>query len=242
MNTVSQKAEWRFPIENSFVRDSSLSVDARLLYIIIKGYAGPNCEMPFPSLRTLAFHMDRHRESVQSYLSELVSAGYLQRCHIKIKGRFASTRYVILDRRGKKPLRFQPATENPATKSYQREDLPVQKHQPKSKETKVTSTGVDAVVFPEIPSEWKPDSRTKDEKLKSLKVPKKYPSELEFNAFLTSNRLDSLLTYRSNIYRDLCRVKWHTWREELGKWSPIVKWQQYVTGLDAKILESMPQF
>ena len=124
MNTVSQKAEWRFPIENSFVRDSSLSVDARLLYIIIKGYAGPNCEMPFPSLRTLAFHMDRHRESIQGYLSELECAGYIQRHHKRDGGKFTSTRYVILDRSGKKPLRLQPATENPATKRYQRQDLP----------------------------------------------------------------------------------------------------------------------
>jgi len=124
MRTVIQKGEWRFPVENNFVRDSSISMEARLLYIIIKGYIGPQCAQPFPALGTLAHHCGRHRESVQKYLIELELAGYIQRQHAKVAGKFVSTRYVLFEngrrlnenRRGKKPLRKLPTTETSATK------------------------------------------------------------------------------------------------------------------------------
>lgn len=96
-STVTLQAEWRYPVESSFVRNASLSVDARLLYIIIKSYVGPNCALPFPSLDTLARHMDRHRKSVQKNLKELEMAGFICRIKQKISGRFASTRYDLFE-------------------------------------------------------------------------------------------------------------------------------------------------
>lgn len=124
MKTVIQKGEWRFPVENNFVRDNKISMEARLLYIIIKGYIGPQCAQPFPSLGTLAHHCGRHRESVQKYLIELEIDGYIQRQHAKVAGKFVSTRYVLFEngnrlnenRRGKKPLRKLPTTETSSTK------------------------------------------------------------------------------------------------------------------------------
>ncbi len=236
MSTITLKSEWRFPVENSFVRDTSVSVEARLLYIIIKGYAGPDCAMPFPSLHTLSRHMDRHRESVQKYLKELEESGYIVRQHLKVKGKYASTRYELRDRSGKKPLRKLPTTEKAATKSYQYKESP-DEAKDKSKETKETSPVGDVVDFEENESEstWKPDSRTKAQKLKTLKQPPDYPSERQFDAFLQSEMLDNLTTYRPDIYSDLCRNKWHTWNAALEKWARIVDWRKYAAGLDGSI-------
>lgn len=113
-NKVAQKGEWNFVVAQSFVRDKLLSVGARLLFIIIKSYAGPNCDRPFPQLQTLAGFMGRNRQTVQEYLRELEATGWLVRDKIKIKGKFHSTRYELVTenkttdrfpRCGKKPLR-----------------------------------------------------------------------------------------------------------------------------------------
>lgn len=233
MNTVTQKAEWRFPIENSFVRDTSLSVEARLLYIIIKGYVGPECEMPFPSLNTLARHMDRHRESVQKHLKELEHSGYIEKIKTRRGGMFSSTRYVLFDRSGKKPLRFPPATVKAATKRYQLKDVPSDAKEclKKSKESPEVS-GVE--FFEEIPAESKPDTRTKNAKLAALKVPD-FPSEREFDAFVSDEFLDNIGTYKGGLYQDLCARKWHEWNEPLAKWVPVRDWKSYVTALDGTI-------
>ena len=231
MNTVTQKAEWRFPIENSFVRDTSLSVEARLLYIIIKGYVGPECEMPFPSLNTLARHMDRHRESVQKHLKELEHSGYIEKIKTRRGGMFSSTRYVLFDRSGKKPLRFPPATVKAATKRYQLKDVPSDAKEclKKSKESPEVS-GVE--FLEEIPAESKPDMRAKEEKLKTVKVPWQYPSEREFNEFIVSENLDNVANRNGNLYATLCARKWHDWRDRDAKWVRISDWRSYVTGLE----------
>lgn len=234
MNTVSQKAEWRFPIENSFVRDTSLSVEARLLYIIIKGYVGPECEMPFPSLNTLARHMDRHRESVQKHLKELEHSGYIEKVKTRRGGMFSSTRYVLFDRSGKKPLRFPPATVKAATKRYQLKDVPsdAKESLKKSKESPEVS-GVE--FLEEIAAESKPDMRTKEEKLKTVVVPWQYPTEREFNEFVILESLDNVENRAGNLYATLCARKWHDWRERDAKWVRISDWRGYVTGLEETI-------
>lgn len=234
-SSVRQAAEWRFPVENSFVRDTAISVEARLLYIIIKGYVGPNCANPFPSLATLSRHMDRHRESVQKYLSELEEEGYLRREHAKVDGKFVSTRYTLFDHSGKKPLRKIPTTEKPATKKYQFKEVPVSKDSPSSKESKETANEFAAGSLEEIPSTWKPDSRTKKQKLAALKMPKDYPSEREFDRFVESNELDGIAAYRPDLYDQTCRNKWHTWRADIEKWAKIIDWKKYVAGLNSTI-------
>jgi len=233
MNTVTQKAEWRFPIENSFVRDTSLSVEARLLYIIIKGYVGPECEMPFPSLNTLARHMDRHRESVQKHLKELEYSGYIEKIKTRRGGMFSSTRYVLFDRSGKKPLRFPPATVKAATKRYQLKDVPSDAKE-SLKKSEEDIGDADGNIFEEIPTTWKPDMRTKEDKLKTMKVPD-YPSQREFDSFVASEPLKNVDEFRENLYSDLCDRKWHHWRPALNKWIPIRDWRSYVTALDVKM-------
>ncbi len=103
-----------------------------------------------------------------------------------------------------------------------------------SKESKETDHGsVDS-----FPSTWKPRSGTKDEKLQRIRMPKSYPSELEFDSFLDSDDLGSVIEYRSDLYSELCTNKWHQWKEWLGKWVRIRDWKAYLSALDSKIAPS----
>ena len=105
-----------------------------------------------------------------------------------------------------------------------------------SKESKETSSSDDALYFS---PEWKPDSRTKEEKLKSIPVPKHYPSEIEVDEFIEQEELDYIVNCRPDIYRNLCINKWRTWNARLEKWIPIVNWKKYILGLNTKISEAI---
>jgi DNA-binding Lrp family transcriptional regulator len=247
-STISQKGEWRFVIENSFVRNASLSVEARLLYIILRGYVGPDCEMPFPSLPTLARHLGKHRETVQKYLKELESSGYLQRVKVKKGSKFQSTRYVIIDRSGNLPLRKLPATELSATKSTQFKDIPAaaKERSKESKESKESAATLAATVL-SIPDEkheptWKPDKRTKKEQLAAIKPKNDYPSERTLNEYVSENELDHLGCSQrmETLYSELCDNKWHRWNGRA--WIPIRDWQAFLIGLDAAIARNTPVF
>jgi DNA-binding transcriptional regulator YhcF (GntR family) len=103
--TLTYNGDWQVVASNSFIRDSSFSANARLLYYIIKGYVGPYCAQPFPSLEALSRHLGRPRKVVQRCLSELESRGVLKRHHVKDKGKFTSTKYTLFDTKAasKKP-------------------------------------------------------------------------------------------------------------------------------------------
>jgi hypothetical protein len=171
METPSSKPDWRFQIETRFVRESSLSIEARLLYIIIKSYAGPNCVNPFPSLWALSRSMGRHRASIQKYLKELEVSGWVERIKIKESGKFTSTRYVLNSSPSNvaipsklrshdsslrdSSLRMPPTTGVLPSKSNQFKDLPSGER--KTKETKETPPrgSVDFSIPPEIPESLK---------------------------------------------------------------------------------------
>lgn len=99
----------------------------------------------------------------------------------------------------------------------------------KSEETGFKKPAVEAV--------WKPDSRTKEEKLSTLKVPSRYPSEWEFDSFISDHELDEIINKRGDLYERLCFQKWHHWNAKHRKWVPIRNWKEYVTALNTKISE-----
>jgi hypothetical protein len=105
-----------------------------------------------------------------------------------------------------------------------------------SKETKETPAfaAVGCLKSEEIPAESKPDTRTKNAKFAALKVPD-FPSEREFDAFVSDEFLDNIGTYRGDLYADLCARKWHEWNEPLAKWVPVRDWKSYITALDGTI-------
>lgn len=115
-DTIELKGRWRFPVDADFVRDSRISISARLLYLLLQSYVGPASPMPFPSLGTLSKNLACHRESVQKHLTELETWGLIIRYRVKDRGRFHSTRYELKPhRRGKKPLRSKTATKSSHT-------------------------------------------------------------------------------------------------------------------------------
>jgi len=85
---------------------------------------------------------------------------------------------------------------------------------------------------------WKPDHRSKEQKLATIQPPEDYPSEAEFDALLENEELDEISTYRPGLYRELCRHKWHQWNAKLGKWIKIRDWRAYVSRLNALIARS----
>lgn len=251
MQTISQKSQWRFPVTNSLVRDGSLSRDARLLYIMLQGYVGPSCEMPFPSLATLSSYMGCHRDSVQKYLAELVVAGLIKKHVGRAGGKFQSTRYELIEHKPEKsPQRKKPATVNSATKRYHWEELygdAPDDHKKKAKEAKedaIASQRARSVNDSQIQESveykprWKPNPLTKEQQLARLKPPHpdSYPSQVEFEAFL-EDAAPCVNEYRPNLYDKLCDAKWMQWREKLNKWVPIRDWRKYAASVEAKILE-----
>ena len=104
----------------------------------------------------------------------------------------------------------------------------------KSKESKETPFSNGVKSSKKITPVWKPDSRSKQEKLDSLAIPN-FPSEIEFDAYIES--LGNLVNFRTDLYAKLCDDKWHQWKEPLKKWAPIRDWKAYCAALNTKIEE-----
>ena len=96
--------------------------------------------------------------------------------------------------------------------------------------------------FSEFTATWKPDKRTKEQKLANIDIGSNYPSETEFNDFL--DEIDQncrIAEYRPDLYIQLCENKWHQWRDDLGKWVKVRNWKSYVQSLADKIDDDMPR-
>lgn len=103
----------------------------------------------------------------------------------------------------------------------------------KSEETASTEAAVEI----EVPVEWRPDERTKAEKLRTIRTPRNIPSEREFDNFISEQELDEIVNKRPDLYDRLSDHKWHHWNQKYRKWVPIRNWKEYVTALDRKIQE-----
>lgn len=67
----------KFP--NAVLRDSNLSVPARLTYAMVASFAYGDKDYCFPGQETLAQHLGVSTRKVRDYLNELVEAGYLEK-------------------------------------------------------------------------------------------------------------------------------------------------------------------
>lgn len=86
----------------------------------------------------------------------------------------------------------------------------------------------------EVAPIWKPDQRSKEEKLKAIKSPKDCPSESDFNAFVEREELSFVANV--DVYRRLCLDKWRQW--DGRNWRRIKYWQAYVHALNSKMEEA----
>lgn len=87
----------------------------------------------------------------------------------------------------------------------------------------------------EYDANWKPDSRSKEQKLRTIKPPVNCPSEREFEEFMENEGFTHIPNKREDLYRRLCAQKWHQWKSAYRKWVPIRNWQAYVAGLENKM-------
>lgn len=87
------------------------------------------------------------------------------------------------------------------------------------------------------------DSRTKEQKLASVKPPRNIPSEREFNNFMEDNpdECDIISEYRPDLWLDLCRDKWHKWRKDIKKWVPVRDWRAYVLSFGERMNGDHPK-
>ena len=100
---MSSRKDWTIRVPKSLVCDRSVSLEARITYILLMGFEGKDGAPAFPKLETLAWLLIRHRTKVQRYIRELKSAGWLDKKKFKGEGgRFQSVRYALLRHRSHK--------------------------------------------------------------------------------------------------------------------------------------------
>jgi hypothetical protein len=84
--------DWFYKISARLVRSNALSLQARFLWVVIRGYEGKR--PAFPGLERLGEITGLNRQTVQKYLRELEVAGKVIRWkERKPNGAFQSTRY-----------------------------------------------------------------------------------------------------------------------------------------------------
>lgn len=95
MNGDTQIQQWDFQVRKSIICDSSLSPEARLLYVILRSFEGKHGEPAFPKLTTLAAILCRQRAFVQKKLRELEAVGLIHTRNTSSKEhRFGPNRYT----------------------------------------------------------------------------------------------------------------------------------------------------
>ncbi len=229
----TKKTEEFCILGNAMLRDKRLSFKAR-------GLLSMMLSMP-PEWKSyqcwMADQSTDGEHAVRTAVAELIALDYLTREQIREKGKIRGTRWIWRET----PERGFPVLDNPAVEKQplQRidgmEGLINEGDMRKVKDIPSVPSG-DAVVFsPIIKAKWKPDKRTKEQKLATLKLPAEFPSEAEFEAHC--EKMDYVFfEYRPDLYLQLCQKKWAEWREDLGKWIPIRDWKAYIAPLNDKIL------
>lgn len=101
----------------------------------------------------------------------------------------------------------------------------------KSKESKETPPS-DGDVHDPV---WKPSKLSKEDQLRKLKLPADYPSQDEFDGFITDEDLGNIQNHRPELYREIWNCKWHKWNKKANRWVPVRDWRAYVTALDETI-------
>jgi hypothetical protein len=177
--------------------------------------------------------------SVRAALKELREAGYVSlECDKGSDGKVKEWRWTVSDTCDQAALKKpKSSARNPEVGFPHEANPPISKKEcskKESKETKETSAAPDGLSFEPV---WKPSKKSKEQQLKELRAPKghQFPSQEEFDAFLLFECSELLGAHRPDLYRDLCRHKWHHWRAKANRWVPIYDWKKYVSSLGDKM-------
>lgn len=231
-------------LPNALLQDASLSYRSR-------GIAACMLSMPETWITHQCWiqqHGTEGEDAIRTSIRELEAAGYLTRHQLKKNGKLAgvswnwyATPIPVAERTsfGQSPKLGFPRPGNPSLGNASPIKYPSEKRRigerTESKETEGTAPHGAAHSPDVFVSTWKPKQGTKAEKLARVRQPAEYPSEAEFDDFLEREGLDFIITYRSELYRELCVNKWHQWKETPKKWVPIRDWTKFVTTLDGVI-------
>jgi hypothetical protein len=166
-------------------------------------------------------------DAVRSALKELRKAGYVRLTRLTEKGKVTEWKWEVSDA----PCFAKPDADFPDVENHHHSKNESSKKElsKESKESAIASPQRAVASQETHAPTWKPDGRTKKEKLASIKPPKDFPSEDRFDAFLAYMHLDNIAINRPDLYSDLCDAKWHRWTGRT--WQSIADWERFVVGL-----------
>jgi hypothetical protein len=78
-NRLLYKGDWRIDVRKDFIMNPAFSIGAKMLYLAIRSYCGPNADTAFPSSLTLSRGLKMSRDKVFKCANELEIAGLLER-------------------------------------------------------------------------------------------------------------------------------------------------------------------
>lgn len=126
-----------------------------------------------------------------------------------------------------------------ATSSGTKRPLPLtEMSSQRSEEPKGSASDEAELEEEEIVPDWRPDKRSKKEKLRTLKNPRNIPSEEWVNRFISDNDLQGIENHRPDLYDRLADEKFHCWNASYSKWVPIFDWEAFLLGLNASIMKA----
>jgi biotin operon repressor len=194
----------------------------KLILLALADFANTESGDCFPSLPTLAKKCGISKKTLCKHLNSLRAQGVVK---TRPGGGRKSTNYFL--NLGNDPSPRGDSSRDPKVTRTVIEPSCLKK-------TKEDIISDDAMTSKkEIPAVWKVTS--KETQLGGITPPKDYPSQAEFDEFCETEFLYCLTAYRPDLYSELCRNKWHEWRQDWNKWIPIRNWRKYVEALQEKI-------
>lgn len=120
---IDPSEDWSYAVQSSFsqghrngVRVHSLSSDARMLFIYLRSYVGPNSKIPFPGVERICGDLFWNPSTYKKYRRELEEAGYVERVQRRNGGVFRSNGFILkLSPSVKKPSTVKPSAVTPPT-------------------------------------------------------------------------------------------------------------------------------
>jgi Helix-turn-helix domain len=127
MDTIKPAKEWIFSIAKSFVLRPDIKPGAKVLWIAIRSFAGPE-QTAFPGMELLCSRLLMSKDKIYRHLKELEQLGLIIRRQVHVEhGRFSHTEYEFPD----PPCLQNPDTVNAVTvksdaniNHYQGEQIP----------------------------------------------------------------------------------------------------------------------
>jgi len=98
-DTIRFVGDWHYAIPKSVAHNTQLSAGARMLWVVLAGFAAPSptggVQNPFPSRTTLQRLMCSSRNTVKKWVDELEAIGLVEVNQIRENGTFSSCEYTL---------------------------------------------------------------------------------------------------------------------------------------------------